>query len=251
MPDHGKMMHLFLVDTAGMRTFAHLHPTFNDTSTFRAPLPPLPPGRYRVYGDVVYEFGADRTFEATLDVTREDSMAANPIAADPDDAWITRRRAVPGFAKDPVDTLADGSTITWKTDGATEIRAGRETPLRFVVRDADGKVAQLEAYLGMSAHAVVNRDDGSVFIHLHPMGTISTAAQQVFLLRDRGDTTANGRLRLPDSGEAFAVAGHAMPTSGEFSFPYEFPKEGSYRVWVQVKRGGRILTSAFDVKVRS
>jgi hypothetical protein len=232
-----------------MRTFAHLHPSFNDTNTFRAALPPVPPGRYRVYGDVVYEFGADRTVEATLDVTREDSIAADPAAADLDDAWITHRRAVPAYAKASVDTLADGSTLTWLTDDTTELRAGRETTLRFVVRDTAGKIAQLEPYLGMSAHAVVNRDDGSVFIHLHPMGTVSTAAQQVFVLRDRGDTTPMGRLRLPDSAQALAVAAHAMRTSGEFSFPYEFPKEGDYRVWVQVKRGGRILTGVFDVKV--
>jgi hypothetical protein len=42
-----------------------------------------------------------------------------------------------------------------------------------------------------------------------------------------------------------------MPMTGEFSFPYEFPREGNYRVWVQVKRGGRILTGAFDVRVKS
>jgi hypothetical protein len=250
LPDHGKMMHLFLVDSASMRTFAHLHPTFSDGNTFRTALPPLPPGRYRAYGDVVYELGSDRTLQAHIDVTREDSAAAAQTAADADDAWITRDRPAPAFGSNPVDTLADGATLAWLTDGAAEVRAGRETPLHFVVRERNGKLAELEPYLGMAAHAVVMRDDGAVFIHLHPMGTVSQAAQQVFLLRDRGDTTAQGRLRLPEAAPASASSSHTMPMTGEFSFPYEFPQAGNYRVWVQVKRGGRILTGAFDVRVK-
>jgi hypothetical protein len=117
------------------------------------------------------------------------------------------------------------------------------------VIDPSGKPASLEPYMGMPGHAVVARDDGAVFIHLHPMGTVKVAAQQAFALRDRGDTTPTGRLRLSDTAAA-PVSPHAGHALADVSFPYEFPKPGNYRIWVQVKRNGRILTGAFEATVR-
>jgi hypothetical protein len=43
--------------------------------------------------------------------------------------------------------------------------------------------------------------------------------------------------------------GSALPA--EISFPYGFPKPGSYRFYVQVKRGGRIETGIFDAHVEN
>jgi hypothetical protein len=41
---------------------------------------------------------------------------------------------------------------------------------------------------------------------------------------------------------------HGM--NGHLAFPYEFPKPGRYRIWVQVKPESQVLTAAFDVDVR-
>jgi hypothetical protein len=138
--------------------------------------------------------------------------------------------------------------MTWDR-GAGPITEGREHPLRFRVTTSDGAPAALEPYLGMNAHAVVTRDDGSVFAHLHPIGTVSMASQMALVMRTPADSVAGSlAARI-----ASAHATHAMPaaegSSGEFSIPYAFPKAGRYRIWVQVKRGGAVRTAAFDVLV--
>src|SRR5437867_1580392 len=146
-----------------------------------------------------------------------------------------------------VARLADGSTMTWER-ADTPIVVDQAAPLRFAVRTADGKPAALELYMGMAAHAMITRDDGTVFVHLHPEGTISVAAQETFVLRQPGDTIRGElRKRLAAMDMGRWDKGEVRP--GAVSFPYAFPKPGRYRLWVQVKRNGRILTGVFDAEV--
>jgi hypothetical protein len=42
-------------------------------------------------------------------------------------------------------------------------------------------------------------------------------------------------------------SGHSMPLDSRVTIPYAFPKAGAYRLFVQVRRGDKILTAAFDV----
>ena len=240
IPDHGKIMHLFVIDSANMTSFAHLHPQY--TGVFYTRLPPLAPGAYRLFGDVTFETGLTMTLTGNVHISRDDSvLAAHTQGFDRDDAWISASAAKRLDHTATIDTLADGSTMEWLPDSSL-IRPGSITTLRFRVNDPAGRLATLEPYLGMSAHAVILRSDASVFIHLHPAGTISYAAQQAFALRDRGDTTAKGRLQLTPGSMAYMA-----PMPGEFSFPYVFPRSGTYRIWVQVRRNQRVLTGVFDV----
>jgi hypothetical protein len=242
MPDHGKLMHLFAVREPGFDVLAHLHPTRVDSATFDTARPGLPPGRYRVFADVVHESGLARTLVATADIAAGlDRSVPKGFASAGDDAWAT------GGASDAAAPLGDGLTLSWDNRGA--FTAGADTALLFTVRDSSGQTTDVEPYMGMGAHAMVMRTDGSVFVHLHPMGTISMAAQERLLRREQGDTVLHGEAQ---PSAAAGHGAHAAPISypGMLSFPFAFPKAGAYRLWVQVRWHGTVRTAAFDATVR-
>ncbi len=236
MPDHGKLMHLFMVREQAPAALAHLHPIARNAGLdFDVAVPPLPAGRYRVYGDIVHESGYAQTVVSSVDLGNArpelvEGRAQAPAPTDADDSWFSGA-TVPESASVTYD-LGDGSRLVWAR-GEPPIAAGVERDLRFSIQDAAGADATVEPYMGMAAHLVIASGDGSVFAHLHPSGSISMAAMQ----------------RFAGAG-ADAHAGHAMTLDGRVAIPYAFPKAGAYHLFVQVKRGGKVLTGAFDVNVR-
>jgi hypothetical protein len=140
--------------------------------------------------------------------------------------------------------------MTWER-GADPIVVNQDARLVFAVSTPRGAAATLEPYMGMAGHLVLTRDDGAVFIHLHPAGTISLAAQETFELRQPGDTVPGALAkRLTERDRHQNEPRHTIASpAGALSFPYAFPEPGNYRLWVQVKRNGRILTGVFDTAV--
>ncbi len=244
MPDHGKLMHLFLLREPGFDAFAHLHPVAQGADAFLAALPPLPAGTYRVYADVVHESGFPQTLVDTVKIPALPAPAPDSAgpAPDPDDSWRATEPLPKGapHGGPKLCRLENGGTMLWHQETPA---VDRETTLRFVVQDADGRPASLEPYMGMRGHAIIARDDGKVFIHLHPMGTASMAAQEVFAKKELEEEGTPAPALAGMAGMAMGGAG------GVVSFPYEFPQPGRYRLWVQVKVGGKVQTGVFDVEV--
>jgi len=241
VPDHGKLMHLFLVREPDMDAFAHLHPVRRGTNNFESVLPPLPAGRYSVYADVTHESG----FSQTLTATAEIPIGPIPTPAklsDTDDSWFVGSST--GAEEKPACALGDGFTMQW--DRPEPLSAASEVTLRFRVLDPSGAPAEVEPYMSMLSHAVVRRDDGTVFTHLHPAGSISVASQQVFQLRT-GDKPP--RRITPELMESLCQAPGPELRRLPIAFPYEFPKPGRYRIWVQVKTAGKVRTGVFDANV--
>jgi len=225
MPDHGKLMHMFLVREDGLGAFAHLHPVARSTEAldFDAALPPLTPGRYRVYGDIVHESGYAQTLVNAVDVQASAAIGLT----DPDDSFFVEE---PAAGVTSVD-IGDGVQLVL-TPGASPLVAGQEVVLALAVRDTSGAMMTVEPYMGMAAHVIVASHDHAVFAHLHPSGSISMAAFQKFTT----DAAADHRA-------------HVTAVDGRVEVPYAFPKAGRYRMWVQVKRAGQVKTAAFDVDV--
>jgi hypothetical protein len=239
--DHGKLMHLFLVRHPNSDAFAHLHPVQQSSTKFEAAIPPLPEGKYQLYGDVTYENGFFETLTATVEIPalsegytalwkiagRPDAICSSvaptanltnfAVAPDIDDSWhIAREGAFAGRQS----RLPDNLVMRW------------ESNLTFRVESTEGAALPLEPYMGMFGHAVVRHKTGSVFAHVHPVGTFSMASHKFFL------------------GETNTVHKHPTNTVTAVSFPYEFPRPGEYRIWVQLKSNGRVYTGAFDTTVQ-
>jgi hypothetical protein len=273
MPDHGKLMHLFLIRADDENVLAHLHPLRTHPDSFVTPLPPMREGRYLLFGDLLFQNGAQRTLADTIDVPVAPVVAgetlphtgASGTRADADDAW----RALAAVPIGTAATLASGGSVTLRTDDTSAtLRTGRDLRLVVTVVDANGSASVLEPYMGMGGHAMVLRRDAGVFMHLHPMGTASMTAQAQLMRRERGDTAmldsaaiaaamqsaeAHPMPSLAISVDKHASAHGAMTTdaseSTPLAFPFAFPTAGAYRVFVQVKRHGIVETTAFDVNV--
>ena len=180
--------------------------------------------------------------------------------SDPDDSWrqTAALLTAPALADQKEDVLeGSGRGCIAEWTGHEPLLAGQPTDLRFVLHDSAGKPLALEPYLGMAAHLVVRRQDGAVFTHLHPGGSFSMAAQQLFEMRADGraplktaHATNDPICRLPTSEELAAAWQSGIADAGMVSFPYAFPQPGTYRLWLQFKTEGEVRTAVFDLQVK-
>ena len=292
VPDHGKLMHMFLVRQGGLDVFAHLHPKRVDSVTFETILPNLPAGRYYAFADIARVTGFSETLVDTFDIPEPPvryQMVDAPMMGR-DDTFMTTNPFGKKETAEPLmldadfllcgtvgskTILPDGSTAILEAPANGVFEAGELYRLNFLVQDPEGNPAQLEAYLGMMGHAVIMKEDASVFIHLHPIGNYSMGAQEAMMERfakgSKGFEGLASRRVFADSIDRviayydqlsheelntliMADMDHSVDSEEHedhamVSFPYAFPEAGNYRIWLQFKREGRILNAAFDVTV--
>ncbi len=258
LPDHNHLMHFFMIRTPAMDSFWHLHPEPTGAgNAFVLNLPAVPAGHYELFADVVLRSGFPVTMVGQIDLP---DLPVKPLTGDDSGTVAHPLRAPnsqPNNAMPAPSAFPDGGQMLWERDGQP-LKADVPLMFHFRVVDREGKPASdLEPYMGMAAHAEIVRSDGSVFAHVHPSGSAAMAAMEMA-------RTAPGNPQMESTGApatsgispmempGIQMPGMQMPgerVDSEISFPYGFPKPGLYRIFVQVKRAGKIETGVFDATV--
>jgi hypothetical protein len=229
VPDHDHLMHLFLVRMPDMKSFWHLHPGQIKTAEFSENMPSVPSGHYRIYADIVHKTGFPETEIGEMDLP---AIAGEPLSND-DSGGADLSTG------DKVSQLSGGYRMVWERDPAS-LKTKQPLWFRFRIEDKNGNpAAGLENYMGMAGHAAFIRDDGQVFAHVHPAGSVSMAAAEM----------AQDPATWPNPGPDMNM-NHGAP-SAEVSFPYGFSQPGDYHIYVQVKRAGHVETGAFVAHVEN
>ena len=223
--DHGHLMHLFIV-SPGLDRLWHLHPEEIATGIFEQRLPDIPVGQFELFADLVHASGISETATGVVTIP---ATTAVPLSGD-DSAYA-----------DTGAVLSDRGRIVWGRDGQP-LSPRRLALFTFRVEDASGKPADdLELYMGMPGHAIFVRRDRAVFAHVHPSGSAPMAAMDIGQRALEGGTGP--------SADATQHSSHGAGVPATVTFPFGFPEPGDYRIFVQVKRRGRVETAAFDAHV--
>lgn len=240
VPDHGKLMHVFLVPAASPTHFLHLHSERGKGHRFEFKLPALPAGEYRVFADVTHELGFSETLTNTLSVPTAIAGAAS--LSDPDDAiWQGRLESGNKYALD------GGRTLQLHIEAP---KPGSPTLIEAAFQEADGGPCTLDPYMRMLGHAVILRLDGGVFSHVHPGGTLNMAAARKFASKSGGTNAVQSTEAVCGDLSAMPEAqALALGKSGKVAFPFVFPSSGSYAVWIQTRIAGKIVTGAFQIQI--
>ena len=231
VPDHGKLLHLFMVREPASDVLLHLHPEQTSAGHFSVQLPVMAPGTYMLYGDFYRRDGRNVTAmlrmslpgQSTGAIKNADDSYGNvtPISSP---NTLTDDPASPGSAT-AVAHLLDGYSMQLRT--ADYLTAYNAYLLHVTLLDPSGKAPQdMALYLGMNAHAIVIREDESVFAHIHPGGT------------------------LPMPAGSMPGMDMSAPVANSADIPYGFPSPGKYRLFVQMKHGTVVETGAFDLRIR-
>lgn len=196
-------------------------------------------------GDVVTDFEEAHGEYGHLIVVRRDMTRfqhRHPNLG-PDGTWRvgTFGLSDPGAYRAFVDVVADGTPTTLgfdlfasgagvvaprpdssrrASDGAYDVEllagdvaAGERSRLPFEIRRDGRPVERLEPYLGARGHLVALREGDLAYLHVHPE--------------------------------------QSAPESGRVAFGARFPTPGRYRLFLQTKPDGNLITTRFDVRVEA
>ncbi len=120
------------------------------------------------------------------------------------------------YEPQPIGTQERSKTIAGyqvRLDTEPLIVSGKETTLTFDLKQNGKAVTDLQSYLGALGHTVILREGSLDFIHAHPLEAVS------------------------------------QPQTGKVNFMVDFPEAGTYKVFTQFQKDGKVLTTDFVITV--
>lgn len=250
VPDHGKMMHTYIM-SKDLSVFAHMHPVGEQgySDRFGLELPEFPSGEYYIYSDVTTETGFALTLLDTISLPVQiNSDSDKTYPPDPDNSWITQLPEKPG--KGQYVIFADGSRMAWLN--SSKKHSPGSVLMDFQLTGPNNQPLPLEPYLEMGGHGIIYKLDGSLFVHIHPTGNFSMASQEVLYELKEG-VEVNPQDLFCTFGFRQETDGKLIPNlveDGRVTFPpFELTELGEYRIWIQVKTDGEVKTGVFDLRI--
>tara|TARA_Y100001970_G_C14221341_1_gene852881 strand:+ start:1220 stop:2701 length:1482 start_codon:yes stop_codon:yes gene_type:complete len=233
MPDHGKIMHLYLIHEDHSQ-LCHLHPQRNpyNNNLFEVVLPNIKYGIYYLYMDITLESGFSTTLTNQINFNPNNikNTKYNHLISDKDDSYISQ------FPK---------YQLKWINKKNTFYR-NEDINLSFQTQTIDGNPSRIEPYIQMGGHGAILKNDHSIFIHIHPIGTISMASQELY--NKNYEIESSGICYFGDTVDS--ITSYFEDQNSFVTFPpINLDKLGEYTMWIQAKSGGEIITQQFDFKI--
>ncbi|MBX3233542.1 MAG: hypothetical protein KIT84_11100 [Labilithrix sp.] len=230
---HTQPMH-FVAVSSDLKSFLHLHPALEANGSLIVDAPITASQPYKLF------FEYDPKGPATAQ-TSTSSLAPEGAAA-----------VAPNLAAGPIFsgnalryTIADDTRVELQPIPHGMIMPGMAATLKVAIKTLAGAPAtDMVDWLGMPGHAIVLSEDSSTFIHAHGMPAGS------------GGHGGHGGHDMP-AAPATGHGGHgghgttppaAGSTASVLDVEVTLPKAGLYKMFMQVKRGDRVITAPFVLR---
>ena len=237
IPDHGKIMHLYLINK-NHKQLCHLHPQRNDSNRnlFEVVIPSIEYGKYYIFIDVTLESGGTQTLINKIDYNLNN---------------ITNQQKIKYLFKDKDDSYIQNNPsyhFQWLNKKNTYL-SDKEINLDFQILDQLNNPVKLEPYIQMGGHGAILDSLGNVFIHIHPIGTISMASQELY--NQEYNIQKSGICYFGIPSDSITNYAENFNQSSFLSFPpLILEKEGKYFMWIQGKSNNEIITEKFEFVVK-
>lgn len=210
---HEKILHLIIV-SKNLSYFDHLHPEMNADGSLSVKTKFENGGKYILFADLTPGGeSSNQVFDIPLEVK------GDPVK----NTSMTTRNIFE----------TDGFTASMTTD-PTDLVTNKSTEIVVNIKKNGKDVTDLKNYLGALGHMVIISEDGSKYLHVHPMSISDESKEH--------DHSVSMEMKM--DSDKITKSGPTVV------FHTEFPEAGIYKVFAQFNPGGKLITTNFVIKVK-